>query len=661
MKPVREIVAVALIAILGQGGAVADTNDLAIWRASAAKIDDVRITYWMESDPSPAMAERIRQAGGVSPSNMWTVCFGGHAKGPIILMRQGHMRRFDTGNRVTARTGSAYKVLDRDRHTASVWSDWPTSDDPQTILEMALPPAEEAGTFDAVSGQEHTFDFRKGDGKGIHRYHLDPQNGMMPTRIDYFNGPEPVFLTRFVTIHRYESRDGILIPTEGTVYGSAHGNDGLWDRESHYQATQIVTRAGLKLEDFDIEFPPGTSVSDQRAEVGRPLGKSTNEAAQRADDNENVAQLLPMPADIQCTNVTQLLSVPKCSAVVEKLDFGDIWLKADDGKTIRVGPVRPYCKLFSYIQVMAKGQKCSLPGDFETYLEQYSEETETMLTQMCARIEAEALALGSDHWAGEYECNYGPQWYRTLFVAPKGGCVFASTGCMGQHGNGLYDKNYGKATYTEGRIRLSFKYRNVREGFAGISEELILVPWAERRYLMPVDEMIKFCNNVNAGMEPRTPDSAFGHHLLHRGDDKRKVSGLPQVPEEYRRYLLAKPVEADLVTVGTYTNEETAGYDLMKAPATIDAGSATGLLSGMRLYPKLPKDAKAAHESWITLTTVGLKSSTGILTTTEESSLPPKPGQRFSTQASESELERAKHQQSMSDMQSRTGVITDRR
>jgi hypothetical protein len=335
-------------------------------------------------------------------------------------------------------------------------------------------------------------------------------------------------------------------------------------------------------------------------------------------------------ADIQYTNATQLLAAPTCRAVVEKLDFGVMWLKTDDGKTIRVGPATVSSSLFCYIQSAEKGEKCSLPGDFETYLEQYSKETESMVTQMSDRIEAEALALGSDHWAGAYDASYGPQWSLTLYVAPKAGCVFRSRGCMGLHGQGHYDKNYGDSIYTDGRIRLAFKYRNAREHYAGIAEELIPVPWAERRYLIPVNEMISFCNSVNAGMEPCTP-ADDSHHLLRRGDVKRKASGMPQVPKEYRRYLLAKPIAADLVTVGAYTNgwNAEAMWEVKNAPARIDSGSESGLLPGMRLHAKLPKEA---HATWITLTSVGLNSSRGILTTYEGSSDTPKPGQRFSTQ-----------------------------
>ncbi len=401
------------------------------------------------------------------------------------------------------------------------------------------------------------------------------------------------------------------------------------DNEGRYMFRATPAPAGKKWSVVFLNEKVGITIGDG-ATVSGPDFVATLKVKEKKEPIP-LSVTAARAADIQYTNVTQLLAAPTCHAVVEKLDFGVMWLKADDGKTICVGPATVRSSLFNYIQTVRKGEKCSLPADFETYLEQYSEETESVVTQICAQIKAEALALGSDHWAGEYEATCGPQWSRALFVAPKAGCAFISVGCMGLHGQGRYDRNYGEATYVDGHIRLSFKYRNTREGYAGIAEDLIPVPWGERQYLIPSEEMISFCNRVNGGMEPRIPLTDDGHAFLRRGDDRRKVSGMPQVPQEYRKYLLATPVEADLVTVGTYTDgwNAEALYEVAKASATIDSGSVSGLLPGMRLHAKQPKEA---HESWITLTAVGLKSSRGILTTAEASSTTPKPGQRFSTQ-----------------------------
>jgi hypothetical protein len=68
----------------------------------------------------------------------------------------------------------------------------------------------------------------------------------------------------------------------------------------------------------------------------------------------------------------------------------------------------------------------------------------------------------------------------TLSIAPKAGFVFEWHGCMG-----LYDRNYGSVTWTNNRLELSFKFKNDRQGFQGLANELVPVSWGKRRYLVP--------------------------------------------------------------------------------------------------------------------------------------------------------------------------------
>jgi hypothetical protein len=65
------------------------------------------------------------------------------------------------------------------------------------------------------------------------------------------------------------------------------------------------------------------------------------------------------------------------------------------------------------------------------------------------------------------------------------------------------------------------------------------ISWGSRRYLIPADDLVDFCNSINGGREPRT--GSHGFHLLRRGDEKKKVTLFPKVPDEYKQYLLAKP------------------------------------------------------------------------------------------------------------------------
>lgn len=63
--------------------------------------------------------------------------------------------------------------------------------------------------------------------------------------------------------------------------------------------------------------------------------------------------------------------------------------------------------------------------------------------------------------------------------------------------------------------------------------------WGERNYLLADEDLKRFVNAVNSGREPQkycVP--RCGSFLLREGDDQKTVSGLPDLPAEYRRLLL---------------------------------------------------------------------------------------------------------------------------
>jgi hypothetical protein len=174
-----------------------------------------------------------------------------------------------------------------------------------------------------------------------------------------------------------------------------------------------------------------------------------------------------------------------------------------------------------------------------------SAEAEKTAKQRRAAISEELKTLGDHQWAGEYYFGDGLGVNVGFAVAPKSGYLFEWHGCLG-----LYDRNYGTATQKGDRIQLAFTFENDRDGFQRISPELIPVPWGARHYLIhliPADNFVGFCNAVNEGSEPR--EFVHGSFLLRTGDEKTPVTGFPRVPQKYQSYLLAKPVEAEIVSV----------------------------------------------------------------------------------------------------------------
>jgi hypothetical protein len=206
-----------------------------------------------------------------------------------------------------------------------------------------------------------------------------------------------------------------------------------------------------------------------------------------------------------------------------------------------------------------------------------SEERET-------RIKEELAQSKDNEWAGEY--HYGDELgvNVNLMIAPKSGFVFSWFGCMG-----LYDLNYGNVGWSDRKIKLLFEHPNKREGFQGIAPELIPVLWGERHYLIPSNEILEFTNAVNASFEPCT--MFCSRFLLKRGDEKKKVSGQPDIPDEYRAYLLEKSIKSDVLSLGEsriVTDKDDPESQFRVTKVLLKAGSAKGVLVGMEFHVYSP-------------------------------------------------------------------------
>lgn len=164
-----------------------------------------------------------------------------------------------------------------------------------------------------------------------------------------------------------------------------------------------------------------------------------------------------------------------------------------------------------------------------------------------SKIEKEVTSLGPEHWAGRYYEGDGTGVNVVLDIAPAAGFAFEWHGCFG-----LYDRNFGRIQEKDGEIHLKFELENERKGFHGISPSFLPVKWGERRYLIAPDEIIEFCNCVNSGYEPRM--RAHGLFLLNVDDVKKKVEELPALPENYQPYLLKRPINAEVSSIGTVTH-----------------------------------------------------------------------------------------------------------
>lgn len=166
--------------------------------------------------------------------------------------------------------------------------------------------------------------------------------------------------------------------------------------------------------------------------------------------------------------------------------------------------------------------------------------------------------------AGDYYFGDGLGVNCTLKLTAAGKFSFQWRGCLG-----IYDENQGAFAVSNGVLKITPKKSNVREGFRGTPTDFFPISWGSRLYLVPTNDIVKFCSDVNQGLEPRR--GAWGLYYLRRDDRDKAVSGLPAVPELWANYLLDQPVK------GTITGL------IGKQEAWLDRGTEHGLLEGMIL------------------------------------------------------------------------------
>lgn len=166
--------------------------------------------------------------------------------------------------------------------------------------------------------------------------------------------------------------------------------------------------------------------------------------------------------------------------------------------------------------------------------------------------------------AGDYYFGDGLGVNCSLTVTAKGNFTFQWNGCLG-----AYDKNEGTVNVEEGVLHIVPRKPNLREGFRGTPTEFYPVRWGARLYLIPTNEIVEFCSDVNQGSEPRRENQ--GRYYLRQNDAAKPVSGKPAVPEAWTKFFLEKPIRGKITEL------------IGKQEAWLDKGSAEGLLAGMIL------------------------------------------------------------------------------
>jgi hypothetical protein len=173
------------------------------------------------------------------------------------------------------------------------------------------------------------------------------------------------------------------------------------------------------------------------------------------------------------------------------------------------------------------------------------------------------LSLGSDgvSVSGEYYSGDGLGVNWNLELCQDGTFEFSWDGCLGN-----YDHQSGRWDIADGLITFQVLDRKPDGLDHSLPSSLRPVRWGERLYLVPADELLEFCNQVNDGAEPR--GDPHGLVLLRRDDWMLPVSSSPELPAQFLAYLLLDPVRGNLVK----GDSERAGV--------VDRGSSQGLRPG---------------------------------------------------------------------------------
>ena len=146
-----------------------------------------------------------------------------------------------------------------------------------------------------------------------------------------------------------------------------------------------------------------------------------------------------------------------------------------------------------------------------------------------------------------------------LIIQEDGYYSYKGSRCLG-----TYAKSAGKASLVNGVLTLK------PETASGTQpSDLIPLKWGDRLYLIDKDEILDFCNEINQAFEPRKYDEGFTY--IREPDWRKAVTGAPNLPEEWRSFVLKKPLKGKIVCL------------LDPYVAEIDLGAEDGVRCGMLL------------------------------------------------------------------------------
>ena len=169
------------------------------------------------------------------------------------------------------------------------------------------------------------------------------------------------------------------------------------------------------------------------------------------------------------------------------------------------------------------------------------EQLDSEFVEQRGMVRAEIGAAAASEWTGSYGWSNGFE-HHTLDLSLTRFTYLASA-CMGTE-----ELAFGTISGVDGaRVRLGVsEHAGEREAYGDgrrrfrFSSELYVVPWGEHRFLIPAELMPEFCSLAKADGWDSMRYADYPRKLpldVAARRDWVELEGLPEVPQEFRRYL----------------------------------------------------------------------------------------------------------------------------
>lgn len=219
------------------------------------------------------------------------------------------------------------------------------------------------------------------------------------------------------------------------------------------------------------------------------------------------------------------------------------------------------------------------------------------------RILRELDAGKAGAWAGWYTSFHGETTSTGFLWAPESGYLQF----VARDNPTLDDVSYGRVAMEGTTVRLLPEIPIGKDvhSFNTLYGEFLAVRWGSARYLVPRDRLVQFCDAVASGDR-----SELGQFLGIDRVSNWPPAGKPDVPDKYRKYLEARPINARVKSIAQTRTDQDVTYDRI----ALSAGSADGVRVEMKFWLHRPRRRSFEYLE-LRITSVDRHSSEAVLET----------------------------------------------